>query len=78
MSRSGDILRKEVARQRAKRGRGQLAKSELRKINHPHKVIEGGKVKVVDDDGHVYGTHDTEGEADQQLAALYAAKGRGE
>ena len=44
------------------------------KIHRPHKVKQDGKWKVVDSDGHVYGTHDAESDADKQLAALYANK----
>ena len=44
------------------------------KIHKPHVVEEDGKFKVVDQDGKVYGTHDTKEEADKQLAALYSAK----
>ena len=48
--------------------------SDLEKINHPHKVKVRGKWQVVDDDGHVYGSHATEAEANKQLAALYVNK----
>ena len=46
----------------------------LDKIHRPHRVKRDGKYKVVDDDGHVYGEHDTKDKANRQLAALYAAK----
>ena len=47
----------------------------LQKVHNPHKVkTKGGKVKVVDDDGHVYGTHNSEKDADKQVAALHAAR----
>jgi uncharacterized protein len=44
-------------------------------IHKPH-VVGDGPFKVVDDDGKVYGTHDTKDEADAQVRALYAAKGK--
>jgi hypothetical protein len=48
------------------------------KIHNPHVVDEGdGTFKVIDSDGKVYGTHDSEADAEAQVAALYAAKKRG-
>lgn len=42
-----------------------------------HKVHTGGKWKVVKDaDGKIVGTHDTEADANEQLAALYASEKR--
>lgn len=46
----------------------------VEKIHHAHVVKNGDEFQVVDDDGKVYGTHDTKKEADAQVAALYAAK----
>jgi DNA topoisomerase I len=48
--------------------------SDVEKIHHPHKIRHGDKWNVVDDDGKVYGTHDSEDKADAQLSALYANK----
>lgn len=42
-------------------------------IHNPHVVADGDRFKVVDDDGKVYGTHDSRAEADAQVAALRAA-----
>jgi Inorganic Pyrophosphatase len=50
------------------------AKPKIHKIHHPHKKKVGGKWRVVDSDGHVYGSHSSESKADAQLAALYANK----
>lgn len=44
-------------------------------IHNPHVKEVDGKYAVVDDDGKVYGTHDTKDEADAQVRALNAAKG---
>jgi hypothetical protein len=51
-----------------------LGIDDLAKIVHPHKIRSGKKWKVVDDDGHVFGTFSSEKKANLQLAALYAAK----
>lgn len=54
---------------------GQTDDGDLeRHVHHPHVVESGGKFRVVDDDGHVYGTHPTRKRADAQVAALYASK----
>jgi hypothetical protein len=45
-------------------------------IHKPHVVAEDGGFAVVDDDGKVYGKHKTKAEADAQVRALYAAKGK--
>ena len=46
-----------------------------RHIKKPKAVKDGDGWKVVDEeDGHVYGSHDTKSEADAQVAALMAAK----
>ena len=55
-----------------------VSDTEFAKIHRPHKVHNRttGKWRVVDDDGHQYGEHDSEAEADAQLAALYQAKAK--
>jgi len=55
-----------------------LPEEPVEKIHRPHKVKHGDKWQVKDDDGKLYGTHDTEAEATAQLAALYSAKAREE
>lgn len=55
-----------------------LGVSDFDKIHKPSIKHEGNEYKVVDSDGHVYGTHDNEADAKKQLAALYAAKDREE
>lgn len=52
----------------------QLAAEKVEKIHKPHKQKHGDKWRVVDTDGKIYGTHDTETEADAQVSALYANK----
>jgi hypothetical protein len=43
-------------------------------IHNPHVKEVDGKFAVVDDDGKVYGTHETKAEAEAQVRALNAAK----
>ena len=54
--------------------KGKSAAPDRTKIHSPKIQKEGDKWKVVDDDGKVYGTHDSEAKAQRQLAALEANK----
>lgn len=45
-------------------------------IHNPRVKEVDGKFAVVDDDGKVYGTHETKAEAEAQVRALNAAKGK--
>lgn len=55
-----------------KAGVPMVSDSEFVKVRRPHKVHNKtlGKFRVIDDDGHQYGEHDNEADADAQLAAL--------
>jgi len=46
----------------------------MMKIHNPTVQKRGSRYAVVDDDGHVYGTHPNEEAAKAQVAALFAAK----
>lgn len=50
------------------------APGPLAKIHAPSIEERDGKFTVVDDDGHVYGTHASRGDAEAQVKALYASK----
>lgn len=68
---------KKGKKNRYKRRRRKAGEVDVRKIHNPKKRKRGDKWEVVDDDGKVYGTHDSEDKADAQVAALRAAAADG-